>query len=56
MHIPHTNDIDHEQCNKRFIEVIREAAKDRIKFEDELLPLLMHCGGTGREPARCQTC
>ena len=50
------NDVDHEQRNKKFVEAIRETARNRIQFEDELLPLLMHYGGTGREPARCQTC
>ena len=50
------NDVDHEQHNKMFVEAIWETAKNRIQFEDELLPLLMHCGGTGRELARCQTC
>ena len=49
------NDVDHEQRNKSLLK-LNSKALNRIQFEDELLLLLMHCGGTGRELARCQKC
>ena len=50
------NDVDNECSKKSLLKVFRQLQGVGSSLRISCLPHLMHCDGTGREPAGCQAC